>query len=406
MLGELTAIAHTIHGITPVRRMSGIAAAAGCSGRVAPRESFLRLRVALYAMTQSLSDYDYELPADRIAQMPSDDRAASRLLVLQGERIIDSTVRELPGWLQAGDLLVFNDSRVIHARLLGRKATGGQVEMLVERIIGAHEVLAMVRASKTPQPGSTLELDGGVHATVLGRVSEFLHLRLADVEGASDALTLIERHGCLPLPPYIERGAAAVDESRYQTVYAREPGSVAAPTAGLHFDEPLLDVLRGKGVGLAWVTLHVGAGTFQPVRVEALDKHAMHGEWWMVPQATVDAVAAARAAGRRVVAVGTTALRALESAAESGAPRAGSAETRLFVRPGYRFRVIDALMTNFHLPKSTLLMLVSALGGFESIRAAYRHAIDKGYRFFSYGDAMLIDPGSGGARSIEQVRHG
>jgi len=360
-------------------------------------------------MTQRLSDYDYELPCDRIAQVPLADRAASRLLVLQGDGITDSTVRELPGWLQPGDLLVFNDSRVIHARLLGRKSTGGQVEVLVERIIGASEVLAMVRASKTPQAGSALELDGGIRATVLGRVDEFFHLRLeaeageggsvADT-GAPDALTLIERHGRLPLPPYIERGADAVDESRYQTVYAREPGSVAAPTAGLHFDEPLLDALRAHGVGLAWVTLHVGAGTFQPVRVEDLDQHVMHREWWVVPQATVDAVAAARAAGRRVVAVGTTALRALESAAEGVDLRAGSAETGLFVRPGYRFRVIDALMTNFHLPKSTLLMLVSALGGFDNIRAAYRHAVDTGYRFFSYGDAMLIDPGPGVARSI------
>ncbi len=338
-------------------------------------------------MALTLSDFDYELPPDRIAQAPLPDRAASRLLVLQGSCVTDSVVRELPQWLRPGDLLVFNDSRVIHARLLGAKATGGRVEVLVERVIGGSEVLAMVRASKTPLPGSTLHLDGGVSATVLGRAGEFFHLRFD-----GDALDLIERHGRMPLPPYIERAADAVDEARYQTVYAREPGSVAAPTAGLHFDEALLDACRARGVGLAWVTLHVGAGTFQPVRTENLDEHVMHREWWVVPQATVEAVAATRAGGGRVVAVGTTSLRALESAAAGGTLLAGSAETGLFVRPGYSFRVIDALMTNFHLPKSTLMMLVSALGGVDEIRKAYRHAVDNGYRFFSYGDAMLIDP--------------
>ena len=349
-------------------------------------------------MSLTLADFDYPLPPDRIAQAPLPDRAASRLLVLQGDRITDSVVRELPRCLQAGDLLVFNDSRVIHARLFGAKATGGRVEVLVERVIGASEVLAMVRASKTPQAGSTILLDGGITVTVVGRAGEFFHLRFD-----GDALELIERHGRLPLPPYIDRAADGVDESRYQTVYAREPGSVAAPTAGLHFDQSLLDNLAGQGIGLAWVTLHVGAGTFQPVRVENLDEHVMHREWWVVPQATVDAVSAARARGGRVVAVGTTALRALESAAAEGQLRAGSDETGLFIRPGYRFKAIDALMTNFHLPKSTLLMLVSALGGVEPIRAAYRHAIDQGYRFFSYGDAMLIDPGHGVARGIVQT---
>lgn len=338
-------------------------------------------------MSLTLADFDYELPPDRIAQVPLGDRAASRLLVLRGDRITDSVVRALPQCLRPGDLMVFNDSRVIHARLFGSKATGGRVELLVERVIGAREVLAMLRASKTPAAGSVLTLDGDVRATVIGRAGEFFHLRLD-----GDALELIERHGRLPLPPYIERAADQVDESRYQTVFARSPGSVAAPTAGLHFDEPLLAALQAQGVELAWVTLHVGAGTFQPVRVDNLDEHVMHREWWVVPQATVDAVAAARARGGRVVAVGTTALRALESAAAEGGLRAGSAETGLFIRPGYRFRVIDALMTNFHLPRSTLLMLVSALGGLEHIRAAYQHAIAQGYRFFSYGDAMLIDP--------------
>ena len=349
-------------------------------------------------MSLTLADFDYPLPPDRIAQAPLPDRAASRLLVLRGQAITDSVVRELPLWLQPGDLLVFNDSRVIHARLFGAKATGGRVEVLVERVIGASEVLAMVRASKTPHAGSTILLDGGITVTVVGRAGEFFHLRFD-----GDALELIERHGRLPLPPYIERDADSFDESRYQTVYAREPGSVAAPTAGLHFDQPLLDALAGQGIGLAWVTLHVGAGTFQPVRVENLHEHVMHREWWVVPQATVDAVSAARARGGRVVAVGTTALRALESAAADGTLQAGSAETGLFIRPGYRFKAIDALMTNFHLPKSTLMMLVSALGGVEPIRAAYRHAIDQGYRFFSYGDAMLIDPGHGVARGIVQT---
>lgn len=338
-------------------------------------------------MPLTTADFDYELPPDRIAQVPLADRAAARLLVLQGGRLTDSAVRDLPQWLRPGDLMVFNDSRVIHARLFGSKATGGRVEVLVERVIGEREVLAMLRASKTPAAGSALSLDGDIRATVLGRAGEFFHLRFD-----GDALELIERHGRLPLPPYIERAADTVDESRYQTVYAREPGSVAAPTAGLHFDEPLLAALQAHGVELAWVTLHVGAGTFQPVRVDNLDEHVMHREWWVVPQATVDAVAATRARGGRVFAVGTTALRALESAAADGELRAGSAETGLFIRPGYRFRVIDALMTNFHLPRSTLLMLVSALGGVDNMRAAYRHAVDQRYRFFSYGDAMLIAP--------------
>ena len=338
-------------------------------------------------MPLTTADFDYELPPDRIAQVPLADRAAARLLVLQGGRLTDSAVRDLPQWLRPGDLMVFNDSRVIHARLFGSKATGGRVEVLVERVIGEREVLAMLRASKTPAAGSALSLDGDIRAIVLGRAGEFFHLRFD-----GDALELIERHGRLPLPPYIERAADTVDESRYQTVYAREPGSVAAPTAGLHFDEPLLAALQAHGVELAWVTLHVGAGTFQPVRVDNLDEHVMHREWWVVPQATVDAVAATRARGGRVFAVGTTALRALESAAADGQLRAGSAETGLFIRPGYRFRVIDALMTNFHLPRSTLLMLVSALGGVDNMRAAYRHAVEQRYRFFSYGDAMLIAP--------------
>jgi S-adenosylmethionine:tRNA ribosyltransferase-isomerase len=354
-------------------------------------------------MPLTLDDFDYHLPPGRIAQAPLADRAASRLLVLRGGQITDSAVRELPQWLAPGDLLVFNDSRVIHARLLGSKPTGGRVEVLVERVIGSNEVLAMVRASKTPKAGSIIDLDGGIRASVLGRAEEFFHLRLEGESADLGALDLIERHGRLPLPPYITRSADADDESRYQTVYARNPGSVAAPTAGLHFDEALLDACRARGIGLAWVTLHVGAGTFQPVRTDNLDEHVMHREWWIVPQETVDAVAATRARGGRVVAVGTTSLRALESAAAGGTLLAGSAETDLFVRPGYRFKVIDALMTNFHLPKSTLMMLVSALGGVDEIRAAYRHAVDNAYRFFSYGDAMLIAPGSLDALEAESA---
>ena len=336
----------------------------------------------------TLDDFDYVLPPERIAQAPLAERSASRLLVLDSAGLLDRHVTDLPDFLRAGDLLVFNDTRVIRARLHGHKASGGAVEVLVERPVGCHEALAQVRASKSPKAGSTLHMaDGAIIFSVLGRVGEFYHLRC---EGDAPLDSLLERHGTLPLPPYITRTPGADDDARYQTVFGRHPGSVAAPTAGLHFDPPLFERLRERGVQYAWLTLHVGAGTFQPVRVQRLDEHVMHRERYVLPQATLDAIATTRAAGGRVIAVGTTSLRALEGAASNGPLAAGSGETNLFILPGYRFRTVDALLTNFHLPRSTLLMLVSALAGVEPIRAAYRHAIAQGYRFFSYGDAMFI----------------
>jgi S-adenosylmethionine:tRNA ribosyltransferase-isomerase len=336
-------------------------------------------------MPLTLADFDYALPPELVAQAPLPQRSASRLLMVEGARRTDSHFVHLPQLLRAGDLLVMNDSRVLHARLLGRKDSGGQVEILVERLLDPSVVLAQVRASKSPKPGSRLRLEDALDVEVLGREDEFYRLRFS-----GDAADLIERHGRLPLPPYIERKAEAPDELRYQTVYARERGSVAAPTAGLHFDHDLLAELREMGVGIAHVTLHVGAGTFQPVRTRSLAEHRMHTERYLLPQATADAVAATRLRGGRIVAVGTTSLRVLESAAIEGGLKVGAGETALFVTPGFQFRMADLLITNFHLPKSTLLMLVSAFGGLEEIRAAYRHAIATRYRFFSYGDAMLL----------------
>lgn len=333
----------------------------------------------------TLDDFDYQLPTECIAQAPLDERSASRLLVMAGAALEDRQFIDLPDFLAPGDLLVMNDTRVLHARLFGQKATGGQVEVLVERVTADDEALAQVRASKSLKPGGRLRLEDAFDAEVIGREGEFYRLHFPD-----NAIELIERHGRLPLPPYIERAAANADEERYQTVFARERGSVAAPTAGLHFDATLLERLRDKGIGIAHVTLHVGAGTFQPVRVHDLSEHRMHREHYHVPQATADAIAATQKRGGRIVAVGTTTLRTLESAAAEGSLKVGAGETALFITPGFNFRVVDVLITNFHLPKSTLLMLVSAFGGLEAIRAAYRHAIDSGYRFFSYGDAMLI----------------
>lgn len=339
-------------------------------------------------MPLSLDDFDYPLPPERIAQQPLADRSASRLLLLDGDTLEDRMFRDLPALVEPGDLLVFNDTRVIHARLLGTKRdTGGRVEVLVERAIGTHEALAQVRASKSPATGTVLHLGDAFDVTVLGRVGEFFHLRFPADE---DLFALLERHGKLPLPPYIERAADTSDETRYQTVYAREPGSVAAPTAGLHFDAAMLDDLRSRGASLAYITLHVGAGTFQPVRTDNLGEHRMHRERYIIPRDTVEAIARTRAAGGRVIAVGTTSLRALEGAAQDGALAAGSGETGLFILPGFRFQVVDALITNFHLPKSTLLMLVSAFVGMEPIRRAYAHAVETEYRFFSYGDAMFL----------------
>ncbi|MGD9943006.1 MAG: tRNA preQ1(34) S-adenosylmethionine ribosyltransferase-isomerase QueA [Burkholderiaceae bacterium] len=334
-----------------------------------------------------LSDFDFDLPPELIAQHPSAERTQSRLLQVGADGLQDRRFDELPSLLAAGDLLVFNDTRVLRARLFGAKATGGRFEALVERVVGEHEALVQLRVSKPPRPGTRLRWGVG-GAEVIERASEFWRLRFDE-----PVLQLLEREGQLPLPPYIEHTPDSDDERRYQTVYAREPGSVAAPTAGLHFDDALLQRLRTGGVETAFVTLHVGAGTFQPVRVDDLSQHRMHAERYTVPPAAAAAIAAARRRGARVIAVGTTSLRTLESAAAAtpGEVDTGSGETRLFITPGYRFRVVDRLITNFHLPRSTLLMLVSAFAGVERIRAAYRHAIAGGYRFFSYGDAMILD---------------
>ena len=336
------------------------------------------------------SDFHFDLPPELIAQRPLARRGASRLLCLDGPTgaVSDRHFADLPALLRPGDLLVFNDTRVMRARLFGHKASGGRVEILVERLLGPDRVLAQVRASKSPKPGGRLLLESGAALECLGREGEFFQLRALD----SDFPTLMERHGHIPLPPYIQRPDEETDLERYQTVYSRRPGAVAAPTAGLHFDADMLQRLGDLGVASAHVTLHVGAGTFQPVRVENLDEHPMHAEWLEVNAEVCAQVAATRARGGRVVAVGTTSVRSLETAAASSdgnlAPFQG--ETRLFLRPGYRFRVVDALITNFHLPESTLLMLVSAFSGYEAIMAAYRHAVAAGYRFFSYGDAMFL----------------
>jgi S-adenosylmethionine:tRNA ribosyltransferase-isomerase len=335
--------------------------------------------------TYSLSDFDFALPPELIAQTPLPQRTASRLLHVDGETLIDRQFADIVEQFTAGDLLVFNDTRVLKARFFGMKITGGKVEVLIERVLDNRTVLAQIRASKSPAIGSGIRLADAFDVTVGLRDGEFYKLNFP-----SDVFELIEAHGRLPLPPYIEHTADAFDETRYQTVYAKAPGAVAAPTAGLHFDHALLSLLRAKGVRFAFVTLHVGAGTFQPVRTENLAEHQMHSEWYTISQATVDAVQAAKAAGHDVVAVGTTSLRALESASQSGTLQAGSADTALFITPGYRFKTVTRLITNFHLPKSTLLMLVSAFAGYDTIRKTYSHAIAQRYRFFSYGDAMLL----------------
>jgi len=337
----------------------------------------------------TLADFDFDLPDELIAQHPAPQRSGSRLLDGRGPLPVDRVFRELPALLQPGDLLVFNDTRVIKARLYGEKSpSGGAVQALVERVLPGHEVLAHLRASKSPKPGSRVRFADAFEAEVLGRAGpeeSLFHLRFP-----ADPLALLQAHGHVPLPPYITHADAAEDEARYQTVFAARPGAVAAPTAALHFDEALLQALDARGVRRAAVTLHVGAGTFQPVRVETIAEHRMHAEWFEVGAATVQAIEATRAAGGRIVAVGTTTLRALESAARDGVLRAGAGETDIFITPGFEFRVVDQLITNFHLPKSTLLMLVSAFAGYAHVRALYRHAIESRYRFFSYGDAMLL----------------
>jgi len=335
------------------------------------------------------ADFDFELPPELIAQHPLADRAASRLLHVRARALADLGFGDLPGLVRPGEVLVFNDTRVIKARLFGRKPSGGRVEALIERVFADRRALALLRTSHSPRPGTTILFGDGddrVAATVVGRRDD-----LFELDFSHDVAATLDRLGHVPLPPYITHCDGAQDAERYQTVYASRAGAVAAPTAGLHFTAELMSALGERGAQCAFVTLHVGAGTFQPVRAERLAGHRMHAERYEIPPATAEAVNAARAAGRPVTAVGTTSLRALEAAAPDGRVAAGGGETRLFITPGYEFRVVDRLVTNFHLPKSTLLMLVSAFAGVERIRRAYRHAIAQRYRFFSYGDAMLLE---------------
>lgn len=334
----------------------------------------------------TLSDFDFALPDELIAQHPAAQRSGSRLLDGCAAAPVNRIFHELPGLLRAGDLLVFNDTKVIKARLFGEKTTGGKVELLVERVLQGHQVVAHMKASKKPRIGATLNMFGGFEATLTGRWPT-QDGPLFCFEFSDEPHRLMEAHGHVPLPPYITHADSDEDAQRYQTVFARHPGAVAAPTAALHFDDALLEALQAAGVGRASVTLHVGAGTFQPVKTEDLTEHHMHSEWYDVPVATQEALARTRAAGGRVVAVGTTTVRTLESWAKSGLAQG---DTQIFITPGFEFQLIDLLVTNFHLPKSTLMMLVSAFAGYDHIMALYRHAIAQRYRFFSYGDAMLL----------------
>jgi S-adenosylmethionine:tRNA ribosyltransferase-isomerase len=346
----------------------------------------------------TLTDFDFSLPPELIAQHPATERSSSRLLDGRGPAPVDRVFRELPDLLNPGDLLVFNDTRVVKARLYGEKASGGKVELLVERVLQGNEVVAHMKVSKKPLPGATLYMAGGSRggfsAKLLGRWPDE-HGALFHFQFSGEPHALMEKHGHVPLPPYITHTDTAEDAQRYQTVFARHPGAVAAPTAALHFDEALLAQLDARGVRRASVTLHVGAGTFQPVKTENLADHTMHSEWYEVPEATQQAIADCRARGGRVVAVGTTTVRTLESWARTctGPDLAGgqaSGDTTIFITPGFAFQVVDVLITNFHLPKSTLMMLVSAFAGYDHVMALYAHAIREKYRFFSYGDAMLL----------------
>ena len=336
--------------------------------------------------TFTTSDFDFALPPELIAQHPAPERSGSRLLDGSGAAPVDRTFRDLPTLLREGDLLVFNDTQVVKARLFGEKPSGGKLELLIERVLPDGTVAAHMKVSKKPRAGTVLRMAGGFEAELLGRWPEpqgpLFHLRLS-----SDAYALMAAHGHVPLPPYVTHADTAEDESRYQTVFAKNPGAVAAPTAALHFDDALLAAIKARGVRRAFVTLHVGAGTFQPVKTEALADHVMHRERYHVPPETVQAIADCRARGGRVVAVGTTSVRTLESWAASGEP---SGDTGIFITPGFDLKVVDALITNFHLPRSTLMMLVSAFAGYERVMALYAHAVQQRYRFFSYGDAMWL----------------
>jgi len=331
------------------------------------------------------SDFNYQLPDELIASYPLDRRTASQLLVVDDEQLSDKTFSDLPSLLKAGDLLVFNNTRVIPARLFGHKTTGGKLEILLERVLDDTRALAHIRCSKSPKAGATILLNEGYQCTVEGRENDLFQLKfMASIDVVLHAI------GHMPLPPYIDREDESLDIERYQTVFSETPGAVAAPTAGLHFDQALLDEMSALGVDFAYVTLHVGSGTFQPVREENLDDHIMHKEWLTVDDSVVKKIKATKQAGGRVIAVGTTAMRSLESAAKDGVLKPYTGDTDLFIRPGYQFNVVDAMVTNFHLPESTLLMLVSAFSGYQRMKAVYQHAIKKSYRFFSYGDAMFL----------------
>ena len=336
------------------------------------------------------TDFDFYLPDELIAQFPATERTASKLLKLDGKtgQLSDEKFIDLQHFIAPGDLLVFNNTKVIKARLAGAKATGGQIEALIERVIDTHHALAHIKSSRSPKPGSTLLFADAFEAEVIERQDDLFLLK---IHSETDLLDLLDQYGSLPLPPYITHAADAHDDERYQTVFAKQPGAVAAPTAGLHFDDAMLERLKAQGVNFAYVTLHVGAGTFQPVRADDIREHKMHTELYSVPAETVALIQATKAQGKKVTAIGTTALRALESAARSGKLIAGAGETDIFITPGYQFKVVERLLTNFHLPKSTLLMLVSAFAGLTHIQQAYQHAIAQKYRFFSYGDAMLIE---------------
>lgn len=334
------------------------------------------------------SDFMYHLPETLIAQRPLPERDGSRLLCVDRAtaRIMDRRFTDFIDVINDRDVVVFNDTKVIRARLYGKKQSGGKIEILIERILDDNKAIAHVKSSKSPKTGAVIELEAGYHCVVLGREDDLFQLHFAGI----NVLALLEKIGHIPLPPYINREDEVSDIARYQTVFAREAGAVAAPTAGLHFDQAMMEKIKAKGVQTAFVTLHVGSGTFQPVRVKDLSDHIMHKEYFAVSQATADAVRLAKAKGGRVIAIGTTAVRALESASKNGQLEAGFGDTDLFITPGYQFNSVDALLTNFHLPESTLLMLVAAFAGYEPVMNAYRHAIDQSYRFFSYGDAMFL----------------
>ena len=339
--------------------------------------------------TMKKSDFYYELPDELIAQQPLSERGASRLLCLDksSDVIYDKQFSDFLELLHKDDLLVLNNTKVIPAKLFGHKQTGGKVEILIERVLNEREVLAHMRSSKSPKAGALIELDEGFQCQVLGRVDDLFHLQFKGEQALAD---ILERIGHMPLPPYIERADDVNDQTRYQTVFASQSGAVAAPTAGLHFDDEMMQKIRVKGVAIAFVTLHVASGTFRPVKVDNLNEHVMHKEYFEVPEETVAAVEHVKAQGGRVIAVGTTAMRSLESASRNGQLEVSRGDTNLFITPGYQFKTVDAMLTNFHLPESTLLMLVSAFAGYERIKKVYQHAIAAKYRFFSYGDAMFI----------------